>query len=277
MRISDLSRFPHPVLSPYTGDFTSGEFDVQLRASEVPETGALGLEYEISLTEQSVQNLVETSQAAVGCFVRCSDTYFTELRRMSWPKGRLDFQAGSLLNRVSLRPLVWLESTLEQWDPGTIHQEFSPPVSLDRGDILAIADEFIINVGQAKLAAIESIFELVSSLDVLPDQIKIDLDRDRIAILVAPKMYETLGLLRGQVQGRHVMMNAVYLPAVMDVLDSLRGGTTQYESFRWYNPFMARCDRHGIEPSPGISIFESAQKLLDMPASALSALVQEVQ
>lgn len=275
MRISDLSRFPHPVLNRFTGDFTSGEFDVHLTADENPNTGALSLDYEITLTEQSIQDLVATNKASVGFFVRCIDTYFTDLRRLSWPKGRTDFPAGSLLNRVSLRPLVWLESALEHWDTGTIHQEFFPPISLDRGAILAIGDEFVLSVGQAKLAAIESIFELLSSPAVPSDQIKIDLDRDRIGILVAPKMYEAFTILRGQSKGLHVMMNAVYLPAVMEVLDSLRNAGNAYDSMRWYRPFVAKCDFAGIEPALGVSLFESAQKLLGMPAATLSELAQE--
>lgn len=277
MRISDASRFPHPVLSSFTGDYTHGIFDLQMKAHENPETGSLGLDYEITLTEPSIQNLVRSNKACVGCFVRCNDTYFSELRRMSWPNGHADFPAGSLLNRVSLRPLVWLEDELRDWNPGTIHEEFVPPVSFNCGDILAIGDEFILSVGQAKLAAIESLFELVSSSEVEPNQIKIDLDRDRIGILVEQKMFETLSILRGQAQGVPVMMNAVYLPVVMEVLDSLRGAESQYESARWYRPFTAKCDHFGIEPSDGVSILESAQKLLSMPAATLSELVPEAQ
>jgi hypothetical protein len=275
MRISDLTRFPHPVLSSLTRDFTSGEFEVRFVAQENSVTGALSLEHEITLTESAIHDLVTTSQAAVGCFVRCNDTYYNELRRMSWPNGRTDFSAGSLLNRVSLRPVVWLDGALNGWDPGTINAEFKPPVSLIRGDIIAVGNEFIISVGQAKLTPIESIFELQSSPDVPEGRIQVNLESDRIAILVAPSTFETLSLLRGQLRGRPIMMNGIYLPAVMEVLDGLRAEASQFDGLRWFQPFMAKCDAKGIDLAGGASILENAQALLESPVGTLTALVQD--
>lgn len=275
MRISEETRFPHPVLAPDTGDFTDGEFDMSFVSHEDPQTGALTLEHNITLTEAGIKKLVETGKAAVGCFVRCADTYYTELRTLAFPSGRSDFAAGTLLNRVSLRPLIWLKGNLPEWDYEAIHEEFSPPVSLSLGDIIAFSDEHIISVGQAKLAPIESVFELDHSQEVPEGELQVELDRDRITILTAPKTHEAILLLREQAQGKPVVMNAVYLPAVMEVLDALRDGADQYESQRWYPPFIARCDHRGVDPSAEFSILENAQKLLDSPVGLLAMLVTE--
>ena len=102
-----------------------------------------------------------------------------------------------------------------------------------------------------------------------------DPDRDRITILVGPRTYETICLLREQARGRPVVMNAVYLPAVMEVLDALRMSGGGYERRRWYQTFLAKCDAKGVDPSAGLSILDSAQRLLDSPAGLLSALVTE--
>ncbi|WP_370074073.1 MULTISPECIES: hypothetical protein [Salipiger] len=82
-------------------------------------------------------------------------------------------------------------------------------------------------------------------------------------------------LLREQKAGKPVVMNAVYLPAVMEVLDALQSGADQYEPWRWHAPFMARCDARGVDPKTDTSILESAQKLLDSPANALEQLAAE--
>ena len=277
MRLSQESRFPHPVLGLETGDFTAGGFDVEFVLVEDRNSGALTLQHEITLTEPEIRQLVETERAAAGCFVRCADTFFAELRSMSWPKGRSDFAPGKLLNRVSLRPIVWLLEDLPDWDPGTINPEFSPPVSLDRGDIIAVGAEHIISVGQAKLKPIESIFELDRSPDVPEGTLQVDPDRERITILAGPGTYETIRLLREQARGRPVAMNAVFLPAVMEVLDALRTSEGGYEGRRWYQTFLAKCDAKGIDPSAGSSILDSAQKLLDGPAGLLSVLVTDTE
>ena len=275
MRFSEETRYPHPVLAHDTGDFNAGEFDMAFTLSEDIATGALSIQHETTLTEDGIRQLVETGRASVGCFVRCADTYHTELRTLAWPSGRTDFTAGVLLNRVSLRPIVWLNDKLSGWDPGTIHLEFSPPVDLSRGDIIAIGEEHIISVGQAKLAPIESIFELDRSPDIPEGTLQVELERDRITILAGEKTHETIMLLREQKAGKPVVMNAVYLPAVMEVLDALQSGADQYEPWRWHAPFTARCDARGVDPKTDTSILESAQKLLDSPASGLDQLVAE--
>ena len=277
MRLSEETRFPHPVLGLETGDFTAGGFDVEFTSVEDRRSGMLTLEHTITLTEPEIRQLVETERAAAGCFVRCADTFFAELRPMSWPEGRSDFTEGKLLNRVSLRPIVWLLEDLPDWDPGTINPEFAPPVTLDRGDIIAVGAEHIISVGQEKLKPIESIFELDRSPDVPEGTLQVDPDRDRITILAGPGTYETIRLLREQARGRPVVMNAVYLPAVMEVLDALRMSEDGYQSRRWYQTFLAKCDAKGIDPMADSSILASAQKLLDGPAGSLAALVAEAE
>ena len=275
MRISDETRYPHPVLAQDTGDFTVGEFDMKFMLSEYLATGALSIQHEATLTEEGIRELVESGKASMGCIVRCADTYHNELRELAWPTGRTDFSAGALLNRVSLRPVVWLKKNLSGWNPGTIHPEFSPPVDLAGGDIIAIGAEHIISVGQAKLAPIESIFELDRSPDIPEGKLQVELERDRITILAGERTHENIMLLREQKAGKPIVMNAVYLPAVMEVLDALQSGADQYEQWRWCAPFMARCDARGVDPKKDTSIFESAQKLLDSPASGLEQLVAE--
>ncbi|MYI68598.1 MAG: hypothetical protein F4103_07600 [Boseongicola sp. SB0673_bin_14] len=277
MRLSQETRFPHPVLGLETGDFTSGGFDAEFTLVENTKSGALTIEHSMILTESEIQRLVATERAAAGCFVRCADTYFAELRPMSWPQGRTDFTAGKLLNTVSLRPLIWLLDDLPDWDPGTINPEFSPPVTLVRGDIIAVGAEHIVSVGHAKLRPIESIFELDQSPDVPEGTIQVDPDRDRITILADPKTYELIRLLRDQAHGRPVVMNAVYMPAVMEVLDALRESEDGYQDRRWYQTFLAKCDAEGIDPSADSSILENAQKLLGSPAGSLASLVAETE
>lgn len=277
MRLSSETRFPHPVLGPETGDFTAGELDMDFTLVEHRQTGALALGHRITLTEPDIRQLVETGRAEAGCFVRCADTFFAELRRMSWPEGSSDFAAGKLLNRVSLRPIVWLVEDIPDWDPGTINPEFAPPVALDRGEIIALGAEHVISVGQAKLTPIESIFQLDRSPDVPEGTLQVDPDRDRITILAAPGTYETIRVLREQARGPQVVMNAVYLPAVMEVLDALRMSDDAYQGRRWYQTFRAKCDAKGVDPSADSSILESAQKLLNGPAGMLAALVADTE
>lgn len=275
MRLTNSTKFPHPVLGPFTGDYLTGDFVVEFEVSENRKTGALSLKHEIYLTEPNVEKLVKTGRATVGCIVRCGHTFYNELRTLSFCAGNSDFAPGALLNKVTLRPVIWLTHDLPQWDPGTLHTEFAPPVFLKAGDIIAVGAESEISVGQAKLTPIESIFELNKSSDVNEGEIRVDLDSSRISILVAPGTFAVIDLLRQQASGSPVVMNAVYLPAVMEVLDRLRDDGEAYKERRWYIPFTEKCRANGLVDNLDASILEGAQKLLELPIRSLGDLIKE--
>ncbi len=275
MRVSELSRFPYPVLSAYSNDFASGEFDVEIETKELSATGALCVQHSVTLTEPCIMQLVESGQAAVGMFVRCDDTYYRDLHRLAWPAGRTDFPPGALLNRVSIRSFVWLEKPLTEWSPDGIHPEFPTPLSLTHRDVIAIGPERVISVGQAKLATLESIFELQKSDSLSEGNMRVNPDADRIQILADPKTFDTISLLREQQAGRAALLNSVFLPAVMEVLEMLRGNGNDFTERRWYKAFAAKCDSKGIDPDDPQSLFESAQRLLDFPSRHLSLLLPD--
>ncbi|MEN5300691.1 hypothetical protein [Pseudomonas sp. TWI628] len=274
MRITEKTRFPHPVLSPSTGDYVSGEFSMDIQVQENRSTGSVTLEHAITLTEPNIRALIESNQATVGCFIKCGDTFFTSLRTMAWPTGVSDFKPGLLLNRVTFQPIIWLKSDTIQWDAETIHPEFAPPISLNTGEILAVGEQLVISVGQAKLKPIESIFNLIKSEKLSDGQIKIELNSNQISIQVDTKTFNSIAQLREQKNGKAILLNAIYLPAVMEVLDILRCAD-EYESFRWHQPFLAKCDDKGIRIDESMSIFNAAQLLLEYPGRNLGALTGE--
>ena len=273
MRIPENTRFPHPVLGLDTGDFVVGEFSVQIEVIENRSTGTVTLEHAITLTESGILALVESNKASVGYIIKCADTFFSDLRQIAWSTGKTDFSPGLLLNRVSLRPIVWLKTDLNEWNPGTIHHEFEPPLSLNNGDIVAIGEELIFSVGQAKLAPIESIFDLVRSESISEGMFEVDTTGHRIALLVNEKMFQTLAQLRSITDGPEILMSSIYMPAIMEVLDALRNGDQSYEYLRWYQPFLAKCDLKGVRIEPNMSILKAAQILLERPVARLSKLV----
>lgn len=275
MRLTDDTKFPHPVLGPFTGDYLEGDFVVEFEVSENVKTGALSLNHHIQLTQSDIVQLVHTGRATVGCIVRCGHTYYNDLRVLSFPVGNTDFAPGALLNKVTLRPIIWLTQDRPQWSPDMLHPEFEPPVSLRLGDIVAIGAESQISVGQAKLVPIESIFELNKSSEVDEGDIRVDLEGDRISILVAPGTFSVIDLLRQQASGLPVVMNAVYLPAVMEVLDRLRGDEDAYQGRRWYTPFTEKCRAKGLVNDADASILDGAQRLLESPALTLGDLIKE--
>lgn len=274
MRLSNETRYPHPVLGPMTNDYTEGEFSVSFSVIENIESGALTLNYDITLNESSMHDLVNSRKAVVGCIVVCRDTYYNRLHKLSFKTGSIDFPAGKLINRVTLRPVIWLTEEEQKLTSPSIHAEFGTEIIVAKGDIIAVDETSILHVGKAKLAAMESIFELMESPDMEEGRIEIKLDCERIAILLGPKTFNTINLLRGQVMHQPLVMSAVYLPAVMEILDQVRSSGGSYIDRRWYIPFIAKCDLKGVTLNDNTPLLESAQALLDNPVSNLDDILK---
>lgn len=273
MKFSDDMRFPHPVLARDSGDFAEGSFDLELSCTEASD-GKVFLTYSIELSEKSLLSMVEEGKASVGVFVRCGDTFYSGLHPLDWPRGSLEFLAGTLLNRVTVRPLIWLNEPLAGWKPSGVHEEFEGGVDLDSAAILAIAYEFVVNIGQANLAPLESIFALRCAPELDEGEIRVNLDDEKISILASTETYKMIGTLRYREMGKPAVLNSIYLPAVMEALDALRANPAAHDDRRWKQPFVSRCDALAVEPESG-SLFENAQKLLERPVSRLDIIAKD--
>jgi hypothetical protein len=271
MNFSDDMRFAHPVLTDETGDFSQGKFALDTEVEEIIETGKVSIRYVIDLTEPSIRELVENGQATVGIFVRCGDTFYSDLRELGWPEGKIEFEKGSLLNRVTIRPVIWLSQPLPGWMPDNVHPEFRLPLSLVAGDILAFDDEQVLSVGQAKLAPMESIFALVASPSQPEGQLSVKLDDEKITIIAGEATFKMINALRHST-AKAAVLSSVYLPSVMEVLDALRENPDAHENRRWKQPFAAKCTVANIDYNG--SLLDNAQTLLELPVSRLEMIAE---
>jgi hypothetical protein len=262
MKISDEMRFAHPVLSRATADFLAGEFNFDFEVEERTSDGRLRLSYSCDITEETLQKLVRDDLARIGLFVLCGDTYFSQLRNLSFGKSVLEFEGGLLNGRVVLRPLLWTECAMDQWRPTNVHPEFGSgviPVGLHK--LLGIGDEFVVHVGQDKLRPLETIFTLAVSDEMVEGRIGLDMESEKIRIVVDRKTHASISLYRGNNIGKAILLNGVYLPAVMEVLRNLSSEKQLYEQYRWYRPFVAKCEHLSIDLSDP-PLLQDAQKLL---------------
>ncbi len=271
MKITDDTRFPHPVLDAENGDYLTGQFGIALGVAEALDRAEVALDYQVTLDESQLRDAVGNDVAGVGIFVSCRDTYFSQLIPLGLEPSRFTFEPGALAGRVSVRPVIWARKPVHSYSLSNCHAEFGGGTTdFSVGTILGLADEVIINVGREKLAQIETIFALARSDELAANSLNVVLDDEKIKILAAGNIYDTVNTLRGLEHGRPIILNSVYLPAVMQVLDSLKGGTSSYEGRRWFRVFSAKCDHLRINTeSP--DLWADAQRLLEAPFAEIDA------
>lgn len=269
MRISEQTRFPHPVLNEETQDYTDGRFSVALQVSESRTTGKVTIEYEVSLAEPTVEGLLEGGQAMLGLFIVCLRTYYNELHSIENGEGKIEFSKGELRDNVVFRPVICTIQRIEKYSPPSLHQEYGGiEWSFSPSDVLALGDEVQIFVGLDKLAPMETIFELVTDDDVPNGETRVSLEREKIGISANKETRKGLHAMRGSGVGRIALLNGVYLPAVMEILAAVSEGVGSYENYRWFAVFSARCSHLGINIE-NIDLLADAQKLLRSPLGRL--------
>ena len=276
MKINRLTRFPYPVLEEYTDDYKSGDFSVGVEISESIKTGALVIHYNVQLTEETLSGYLENNSAKACLFITCLETYYNTLHEIAAPVGKLEVKQGSLFGNVRLLPLIVLTDKASRLESKNFHEDYGDQVfPLEEGEILAIGEEYVINVGREKLAPIESIFNLAVNDSVPKGQFQVDLDEEKITILAEKNTYQSIYSIRNTSFGKSMVLNSVYLPAIMEILSVLQQDPGSYQEKRWFGVFEAKCIHENINlENP--DLLKDSQRLLKTPFSRVVSLMQEM-
>jgi hypothetical protein len=273
MKLNESMRYPHPVLSDFSSDYVTGEFNCSF-TQQITGDGELKLAADLTLTSPELTTLIEDAEAAAGYFVVCRRTYFNSLQAVPLGHSERFLDASKLFGTVTVRPAVWTLTPVSNFHSPLIHKEFGEAVDLPKGSIIALGPEFRFSIDKRKFKPFESIFELAIDDALEPGIIQVDPLRDRITILAEPKTYKDLADMRNMQAGRDILLSSVYMPAIMDVLALLQSGETSPTSRNWYRVFKAKCDDMGIDPAnPAGSPLIIAQKLLRSPLKKSIAVV----
>ena len=266
MNIKENTRFPHPILGMDTGDYESGEFNVEFVVNE-SSCGGVAVEYTVKLEEKSVRELVASGDASIGVYVKCLRTYYNILHQLELKGGRIELENGALLDTVTFHPVVYATSEINDFSSVNLHKEFgNKKWNFQPEAMIAIGERSKAHVGLDKLAPMETIFAFELDEKVPNGQTRPSLEDEKIGIRVNKETRERIDILRNY--NPDIMMNSVYLPVVMEVLSAIGENKSMYESYNWYRVFTAKCTYLGIEPGKECWL-ENAQILLQSPLEKL--------
>lgn len=273
MRIKESTSYPHPVLAPWSEDIDNARFETRIVFQLNEAENQVTIRCDVTLDHPEILSLIETGCATFGCFITCRETGLRRLLQLGFPAGSRQFAGGALLGRVQLRPMIWSTRRIDGYEPAHAHAEFAGAMDVEAGQILALDDEQIIEVTRPPLPPLESIFRILSSDEIAAGEFELDTTDDLITVLMSEATYQMVQDLRNADEStRAVLMNALYVPIIMEVLDQLREGDDQFEQYRWLHPFRARCEVFGVDLKKP-SLLNDAQKLLQQPFASLIQLI----
>lgn len=273
MRIRETTRFPHPVLSPYTDDYERGsivlEFD---RIVDVPAEGSVELSGTLTLDGKELKDLLASGKAVAGLMVTGRDTYYDEWHPVQLGKYDLTIGSGRLRGAVYVQAMVVAAKDLMLPESGLAQGFSGHALNVRSGSPLAVSEEHQLEIGFDKLVAMESIFSLIPDEGLPNSEFEVNTDAETIEIHAGSELFADIQRIRGTV-ARNILLPGLYVPVLMEALDVMRQGA--FADNRWHRVLRAKCNSLGYAVDEGTdNLVYIAQKLLKSPYGLLGKVLE---
>lgn len=273
MKFDPGKAWPHPVLRPpsYGDDYPRAEFEVEIEVKRTIQSTAVEVDAYFELSEPSLLELLKQNKAQFALLICSSQTRCRELLKSSRPNIKHSFPAGSLSGRVEFAPFLVCIEALTDFQAGGWHSDFAGrKFDIEPGAVLAedVPKDYWIDT--ADEAPLGSIFGHRSSPNIADGRWEYQLAEDRIYIVMSDTDSRQYGIAREQVgnqpEGQY-LMNGLYLPALIAVLNEVDQDPDDYRDYRWFASLDQRLEAVECPPLGENSSNRSidAQKILDSP------------
>jgi hypothetical protein len=269
MKFKQDMLFGHPVLVSDGDDYIDGAFGINFQ-NPVVEGADLILTVEVQIACPDLRSLIDENRAECGFYIICENTFLNRFVPVREDSGEFRFPAGDFAGTVRLRGVIVSTQPVAGYESRVINPEFGERPYLPPASILAYDHESTFAVGQISKKPFESIFSLVASKEMEPGGIAVNPTESKIQICVHPKTKNSIDAFRTTEAGRTILLNSIYMPAVMQLLHEVSEDAEQYHNKPWFPVFEAKCTVLGVSlenPKP----LEDAQKLLLNPFYSLES------
>ena len=140
----DTQAFPYPVLTNLEGpgaDYKDSAFQCSLKFSDtVQDNQSFELEYLFMLSNEEINDLIETGDASYAIEISCTDTLKREIKFLD-SSGTTHIDASELYGRVDFTPMVIVRNAKSAFTSIDLNEEYeNASFDLNFGDIIAIDD-----------------------------------------------------------------------------------------------------------------------------------------
>ena len=281
MKFDSAKSFPHPVLRPRSTDYERVEFQVEVEVERLEGTTGVRVGAVFTMSDPDLLSLVEREAARYSLVLRCPVTNFRQDLSSSTPRVEREFSHGELAGELEITPFCVAARPIPafravSWNADYDGLEFD----LHEGAVLAMDDSVRHWIDTADDGHIGTIFKLVEYQEAKRGQWSCEPTDERVEIRMHPEDYRRFLEARGRVGSSsdgYYLMNGVYLPALLYLLEVVDADPDEHESKRWYASLEARLEKLNCEPigSGSAERLKDAQAILENPFRGLPLLAGE--
>ena len=240
MKFDPGKAWPHPVLRPprYGDDYPQAEFEVEIEVKRVKGSTAVELYAEFELSDPSLIRLVKQDKARFVLLVTARKTHYRRLLQSGKPNIEQSFSAGELSGRVEFAPSLVCTRELSGFRAEGWHSDFAGRTfDIAAGAVLAedVSKDYWVDT--AEEAPLGSIFGHKRRADLPDGRWEYELAEDRVWIVMSnadAAQYEAAReRANNQPEGQY-LMNGLYLPALVALLNDVDQNVAEYNGYRWF-------------------------------------------
>ncbi len=282
MRYDPNKTYLYPVLRPSSTDYPRTAFEVEIYDPErISGTTSLRVSAEFYLSDPDLLSLVDSGVATYALRIRAPATrhrsvccsFTSEISRV--------FYDGQLHGRTEIWGFLVAMDHLPGFRAESWHDDYAGlHFDIPAGSVLAqdVPKEYWVDT--AEEAPIGSIIQIRSNASAADGAWECQLDGERVTVLLSLQDYKRFENARTRLDGTKdaaYIKNAVYLPALIYVLQEADRGVAEYADRRWYRSLDKRLDDCECRPlgSESSSRLVDAQLLLEQPFAELPLMSED--
>lgn len=278
--------FPYPVLCEDTDDYISGGFDVTAEVIN-QNVNSLVLRFRMNLDNAGLRSQISQGNAEYLIHIECSNTSFRTVIHTFSDEETYRISSSKVDGEIALLGMVVSKKDIPFYRNNNLNPDYSDiDLMIPRVAILAYYNMPKINMlkNYEELAQEDSLFSVVREMRLDQNEeipIHFQLDPERIKIFVNEKVYSAYIQYQNNLIMRPLIMSVLVMPALTYMMEELRQGYEEYESFRWYIKFAKFYQQQGKDFVDDViygeqAITEIVQEMFRLPIGKTFLNMQEM-
>jgi len=269
--------YPYPVLSTYSDDYKTGEFDVTIDI--VRDGYNLRVDFLATLTSPSLMELIKNGQAKYVYHFECAQTGFRTIVQTERTSEVFPLLSKQINGKLQICPFIVAVKDIVGYSSADFHDDYSGcSFDIEAGCVLAVGKMATIDISKDidDLANTPSIFSIIRNADASCKQMLVDYSGRKILIKLPLDDYYSYKQLSKTPQAQAILNSLTVIPALTYVLEELRGLSInermENSDTLWYKTLSRTlltqfdCDIES-DSFDSQNCLELAQKLINDPVS----------
>lgn len=274
--------YPYPVLSDFTDDYINSSFGMEV----LVEKGIREINFNVSLklVNDEMQQMINEGTMEYVVHIECPQTCYRTIIKTNIPEIKKNIPESRVNGRITVCSFIVAKKDIQNFSSNFFNEDYSGiSFTLHKGNIAAIGGQVNIDIikDTEELSKVPSIFTICRSAEDTDEHMKIDINNDKITIILCSKSFSEYKILSAMPSMLPVLHSILIVPTLIYVFETLKkDGFNDFKELRWFRSVERTLKKNGfilneelLNSNPS---YELAQKTLDMPINrAFDSLITQ--